>query len=392
MYVSCCPTALLIARDITIPLSHFHQKRSLCNAQAALILQRTLHTSVSSDSFTTPIHFSYSNNQSPSLSLLPPLSRAMSRGNRTGYDAFNEPLGSTGHRRSDDEYDAYSANHGPGSGLQAFYNNNKRRIFICLGVSVAVIILIAIIAAVAGKKGGSDGPAPPGPQDQWITIATLPAYRVGTDPRVLLYIPDVNGRRQAAINLVTKYGESGFSTYLLDPFNGGVYNSSAANAPVMVAQRVRDAVAVLRQQDHVTSIHVTGYGWGAAVAVLLADGTGGIDSAVAAYPSFAGYSAAEATAFINNISIPVFFVMVHTQDTHPLHTTQSTVITPHHICRAREPLADLCGALGSVLHCNSRNMILRASTVLHPLTSVRRSPPIKRSRTSRTRMLLPTSQ
>ena len=250
----------------------------------------------------------------------------MSRSGRNTYDSFNEPLGSSGYRRSeDDSYNSYSAQHGPGSGLSGFYANNKKRIFICLAVSVAVIVLIAIIAAVASKKDSDDGPSPPGPDDDWTTIGNLPAYRVGTDPRVLLYLPDVRGRRQEAINHVTKFGANGFTTYLLDYFDGGQYNSSNPNhAPVVAAQRVREAVAVLRQQDHITSIQVTGYCYGGGVAVLLADGTGEIDSAVAAHTAFGYASPAEQTAFINNIAIPTFFIMVHTT-THSPHNSSTHV-------------------------------------------------------------------
>ena len=242
----------------------------------------------------------------------------MSRSNN--YSAFNEPLGSSGYRRSDDgdSYDSYSANHGPGSGAMAFYAQNKRRIFICLGVSVAVIVLIAIVAGVAGRSGGGDdGPKPPGGDNAWTTIGDLPAYRVGTGPRVLLYLPDIFGRAQQNMNLSTKYGGAGFTTYLMDYFDGGQYNGSnpshtAANA----AERVREAVKVLRQQYHVTSIQVTGYCYGGGVAVLLADGTGGIDSAVGSHIGWFNANDADRLAYFNSIAIPSFFVLV----TRSLHT------------------------------------------------------------------------
>ena len=249
----------------------------------------------------------------------------MSRNGRNTYDSFNEPLGSSGYRRSEDDYDSYSANHGPGSGLTGFYVNNKRRIFICLAVSVAVIVLIAIIAAVASKKDDNTaGPSPPGQDDQWITIGNLPAYREGTDPRVLLYLPDVYGRRQAAIDHVTKFGQNGFTTYLMDYFDGGTYNSSNPNhQQAVAAQRVRDAVAVLRQQDHITSIQVTGYCYGGGVAVLLADGTGGIDSAVGAHTAIIGLSYQDQAALISNIVIPTFFIMVHSHSNSRARSTHS---------------------------------------------------------------------
>ena len=266
----------------------------------------------------------------------------MSRNSRNTYDAFSEPLGSSGYRRSEDDYDSYSSNHGPGSGLSAFYANNKKRIFICLGVSVAVIVLIAIIAAVAGKKDDSnDGPAPPGPVDAWTTIADISVYRVGSGPSVLLYLPDVAGRRQAALDHVTKFGENGFTTYLMDYFDGGSYNNSNPNHdPAVAAKRVRDAVAVLRQQDHVTSIQVTGYCYGGGVAVLLADGTGGIDSAVGAHTAFVRYGAADQTAFINNIVIPTFFIMVHST-----HTTTHTTNTQHTALWPPRPRRTMVGTL-----------------------------------------------
>ena len=245
------------------------------------------------------------------------VSSAMSRSGR-GYDAFNEPLGSAGqYRRSEDDYDSYSANHGPGSGLSAFYANNKKRILICLGVSLVLIVIIAVVAAAAGKKSDGGGPDLPGKDDEWTTIGSLPAYREGSDPRVLLFLPDVRGRSNASIELVRKYGESGFSTYFMDYFDGGAYNSSNPNhVPAVAAQRVRDAINDLRMQDHVTSIQVTGYCYGGGIAVLLADGTARIDSAVAAHAALVGGNMGNA---ISNILIPTFFVMVGQHAQQPSH-------------------------------------------------------------------------
>ena len=164
--------------------------------------------------------------------------------------------------------------------------------------------------AVSSSTGGA--PAPPGPVDNWTTIADLPAYRAGTGSRVLLYLPDVFGRRQAALDLVERYGQvSAYSTYLMDYFDGGTYNgSNPQHAPAVAAQRVRNAIQVLRAQDGVVSVQVTGYCYGGGVAVLLADGASGVDSAVAAHAAFLN------SALISNISVPVFFVMVRCETQH----------------------------------------------------------------------------
>ena len=280
----------------------------------------------------------------------------MSRGST--YDGFNEPLGSSGYRRSDDDFNSYSSSYGPGSGLSGFYTNNKKRIFICLGITVAVIVLIAIIAAVANRKGGDPpGPNAPGTPDQWTTIADLSTYRAGNGPRIILYLPDVAGRRQAALDLVEKYGqEAGYSTYLMDYFDGGTYNSSnPQHAPAVAAQRVRNAISVLRSQDGITSVQVTGYCYGGGVAVLLADGASGVDSAVAAHAAFVN------AALISNISIPVFFVMVCKAETHNSQLPAEMIV-----CSLFANAYFLCCVLRALFP--SPNTI-PASTTQRPLTS-----------------------
>ena len=116
---------------------------------------------------------------------------------------------------------------------------------------------------------------------QNLTIAGTPVYQVGNGNRILLYLPDVNGRTPAALQLATAYAAvGGFQVVLVDYFDFGPRGTYTADNST---QRSRAVLAALRAEYPGKQIFSTGYCWGGGVGLQLAYGPGAVDAAVVAH-------------------------------------------------------------------------------------------------------------
>ena len=133
-----------------------------------------------------------------------------------------------------------------------------------------------------------------------VTIGGMNTYQVGSSDRILLFLMDVNGWRQAMTDLANDYAAQGFSVYMPDYCNGG----SCRNIDVdLSAARVRLAISTLQQQFPNALIFSTGYCYGGGVGIRIASGFPTVNVSVVAHAS------APSVALFTNVTSPLLAIM-----------------------------------------------------------------------------------
>ena len=136
------------------------------------------------------------------------------------------------------------------------------------------------------------------------TLGDMTAYRIGTSGPILLYLPDINGVKDAAMALATQFATAGFQVWVLDFFDGGDGRSVPGLWTIDNSTlRTRLAIADIRQQFPTQPVYSTGYCWGGGVGVQVASGSPMVDvSAVA-------HAAGVNLAYWNSALSPILAVM-----------------------------------------------------------------------------------
>jgi len=120
-------------------------------------------------------------------------------------------------------------------------------------------------------------------------------------------LQDINGVRNASIEVAGWYATAGYTVYYPDYFDGGARdNNNPAHSLGNVTTRVVKALAVLRQMYPSTTIQATGYCFGGGVGVNLLQSTDpnvSVDSGVFAHAS------GVTPALVAGIQRPVSWVM-----------------------------------------------------------------------------------
>ena len=209
------------------------------------------------------------------------------------------------------------------SSLSSCFQRHRKPI-VALSIILAAAVALGLLAFAvnsdsdsgnSGSGGGGDGPSPPPPpppdptSGRNITLAGMDVYQVGQGDRILLYLPDIYGWRQPAIDTATDYSAAGYLVYLLDYFDGrsGVAGGWTVDNSTL---RARAAVEALRAQYPLSPIFATGYCWGGGVGVRLTyndsavgSGHNSVDGAVVSHAS------SVTAAVFNRTRSPLFAVM-----------------------------------------------------------------------------------